>query len=97
MKHIKSVIEKVSERLLSMAAENRVVGQPISRGDLHVVPLCELGFGFGGGGGSGEAEADDDGKGAGGGVGGGGGGGVNVRPVAVLVVNGDDVKLERLG
>lgn len=97
MKEIKDLIQTVSERLTKLAKDGGVMAEPMSQGDFHVVPLCELSLGFGGGGGKGVSEGDDKGEGVGEGIGGGAGGGVSVRPVAVLVIDGDDIRLERLG
>jgi len=97
MKQLKDLISSISGRLTRMAREGSVMAEPMSQGDFHVVPLCELSIGFGGGGGTGASEGDEKGEGAGEGTGGGAGGGVCVRPVAVLVIDGDNVRLERLG
>lgn len=88
------VLKKMVARLESLAQGSAVVAKPISVGDLHVVTLCELSLGFGGGGGGGETLTDDKGK--VGGSGSGGGGGVSVSPLAVLVVEGREVRLESL-
>ena len=93
MKKISELFEKLSGRLENLAKSNAVVAKPISVGDRHVIPLCELGVGFGGGGGMGEADDKQSGK----GVGGGAGGGAKATPVAVIVVDGESVRIERLG
>ena len=95
MDPIRNMLALVSERLRSIAAANAVVAKPVSVGDRHVVPLCELGFSVGGAGGQGEGEPDG-GKG-GVGLGGGAGGGAKASPVAVVIVEGDQVRLEKLG
>lgn len=70
----------------------KVVGDPIVVGDTTVIPLVSLGLAFGGGVGEGNApgqrESTAQGSGSGAGVGGG------VRPVAVIVITKDGVRLE---
>ncbi len=70
----------------------KVVGEPIVAGDTTVVPLVSLGLAFGGGVGEGNApgkqESSAQGSGSGAGVGGG------VKPVAVIVITKDGVRLE---
>jgi len=65
-----------------------VVGEPITVEGNTLIPLVSVGFGFGVGGG----EGTDPKK--GGGVGGGTGGGGGVKPVALVVVNKDGVRVE---
>ncbi len=95
MDTIKNMIAVLSERLKIVAASNAVVAKPVSVGDKHVVPFCELGLSFGGGGlsGEGETKGGDGGRGFGAMA----GGGAKASPVAVLVIEGDDVRLEKVG
>jgi len=96
MKAVQDLLVAVTERLEALARANAVVGEPISLGDRHVVPLCELGVGLGVGGGVGEAEGAEGAPGSGKGRGGGAGGGARVRPVAFVVVEDGRVRLESL-
>jgi len=96
MKHIEMLVKKVSDRLTGMAGANAVMAKAVSLGDCHVVPLCELSVGFGSGGGIGEADGETESEGPGKGLGGGAGGGVKVQPVAVLIVDGNEVRLDSL-
>ncbi len=102
MKQFNNMLEKMVENLEQLTKENAVVAKPISVGDRHVVPLCKLRMGYGGGIGGGEQEGcesgkgDQHGEGKGGGEGSGAGGGARVTPVAVIVVDGDKVRLESL-
>ncbi|MCP5191320.1 MAG: sporulation protein YtfJ [Pseudomonadales bacterium] len=75
------------ERLLSTKA---VVGEPITYEGNTVIPLVSVGFGFGAGGGTGKMKSGEAGEGTGTGTGGGGG----VKPVAVVIINKDGVRLE---
>jgi uncharacterized spore protein YtfJ len=81
---VKSTLAEV-ERLLSTKA---VVGEPMTVEGNVIIPLIAIGFGFGGGGVSGRGM--QRGEGGGSGVGGGG----IVKPVGVVVVNKDGVKVE---
>ncbi len=68
------------ERILSTKT---VVGEPMTVGGNTIIPLVSIGFAFGGCGGIGDQK---DGSGA--------GGGGAVRPVGVIVVSDDGVKVE---
>ena len=96
MKHVKGIISLVGERLKSLAQGNIVATEPLSVGDRHVLALCELTLSFGGGGGTGEELRNGEhqnGKGIGGGV----GGGAKATPVAVVVADGGNVRIETFG
>jgi uncharacterized spore protein YtfJ len=58
--------------------------------------LISAGFGFGAGGGSGKGEARQKGEGKGEGIGGTTGGAAGVKPVAVIVIDKDGVRLEEV-
>lgn len=73
------------ERMLNTKT---VVGEPIKVEDSTLIPLISVGFGFGAGGG----EGNDPSKGAG--TGGGTGGGGGVKPVALIIINKDGVRVE---
>jgi len=94
MDYVKNLIGLLSDRLKAVAASNAVVAKPVSVGDRHVVPLCELGLTFGGGGGGGEGKGKE---GAGTGMGGAAAGGAKASPIAVLVIEGSNVRLEKIG
>jgi uncharacterized spore protein YtfJ len=77
------------ERLLNTRT---VVGEPITVEGHTIIPLVSVGFGFGGGGGSGKEQKSANMEGFGGGTGGGGG----VKPVAVIIISKDGVRVERV-
>jgi uncharacterized spore protein YtfJ len=80
------------ERLLN---SKTVVGEPIKIDDNTLIPLISLGFGFGAGGGTGKGELSpgkSEGKGEGTGAGVGGGGGI--KPVAMIIINKQGVRVE---
>lgn len=93
MEGVKRILDVVRRRLSRAALKDVVVSKPISVAERHVLVLSEVSYGFGAGGGSG----DEKGKRAARGSGAGGGGGARASPVAVLVVDGGKVRLERLG
>jgi uncharacterized spore protein YtfJ len=74
------------ERLLSTRT---VVGEPITVDGRTLIPLVSVGFGFGVGGGAGAGAPNGTGS---GGTGGGGG----VKPVGVVVIDKDTVRVEPL-
>jgi len=79
------IAHEALERLDHLLSAKNVVGEPIRAGDATVVPLMAVGFGFGGGHG-GPPEEGGDGAGVGGGA----------IPVALVVVDKDGVRIERL-
>lgn len=95
MQDVKNVISMIGEQLKKLARANAVVSKPISFGDRHVLPLCEISLGFGGGGGSGE-DAGNGEQATGQGTGSGTAGSASSTPVAVVVVDGHDVRIESL-
>lgn len=75
------------ERVLNSKS---VVGAPITVEGNTLIPLVSIGFGFGAGGGSGKDPKNPQSEGSGEGSGGGGG----VKPVAVVLVTKDGVRVE---
>jgi uncharacterized spore protein YtfJ len=84
---VDGLVEGTVAELSRLLDSKQVVGSPIALGDTTVIPLVSMGFAFGAGGGGGAGE-----EGRGGGGGGAGGGGV--KPVAVIVVDAQGVRLE---
>ncbi len=92
-KLLKTSIEEI-ERVLSTKT---VVGDAITVGDVTIIPLVSLGFGFGAAGGSGKGQmpsGDAKGEGEGGGAGTGGGGGI--KPVAIVIIDKEGVRVETI-
>lgn len=95
MKHMNDILDVLGGQLKALAQGNAVVAKPLSVGDRHLIPLCQLSIGLAAAGGIGEGEADAAvGYSGGKGIGGGAGGGAKVSPVAVVVIEGDKVRLE---
>lgn len=101
MKHVAEILDIIGAQVDSIADANIVLGKPVELGKYKVIPLSRTNLGFGGGGGEGEGQgphpphhrhkqcANFKGKGIGGGVGGGG----KVRPVGVIVLGGEGIKV----
>jgi len=88
MKDVEKLFGTAVNEIERMLNTKTVVGDPITIEGNTLIPLISVGFGFGVGGG----EGSDPGKGAG--TGGGTGGGGGVKPVALVVINKDGVRIE---
>jgi uncharacterized spore protein YtfJ len=88
MKDIDSLFGQAVGEIERMLSTKTVVGEPISIDGNTLIPLVSVGFGFGVG--AGEGTDPKKGAGTGGGTGAGGG----VKPVALVVVNKDGVRVE---
>lgn len=84
-----SVVQAVSQ-LVSNASVETVFGQPIERDGATIIPCSEISVGFGMG--SGTGPVDERGNPTGGGSG--GGGGSQGRPIAVIVMSQEGVRIE---
>ena len=91
MEHVEKLLKGSVEEMERLLNAKTVVGEPVTVDGNTIIPLLSIGFGFGAGGGTGKGRKDGrDGEGAGGGTGGGGG----VKPIAVIIINKDGVKVE---
>ena len=90
MKDVENLFGKAVDEIERMLNTKTVVGEPIIVEGNTLIPLVSVGFGFGVG--AGEGTDPSKGSGAGGGTGGGGG----VKPVAMIVVNKDGVRIESI-
>ena len=88
MKEFDNLFGRAVDEVERMLSTKTVVGEPITVDGNTLIPLVSVGFGFGVGGG--EGTDPKKGSGAGGGTGAGGG----VKPVAVVVINKDGVRVE---
>ena len=87
MEDIDKLFDKAVGEIERMLNTKTVVGEPITVEGNTLIPLVSVGFGFGVGGGQGDDPKK--GKGHGGGTGGGG-----VKPVALIIINKDGVRVE---
>jgi len=98
--NIDSIFARMRELLHNGAGAKFSFGNPVSVGDLSILPVARVVFGFGGGGGKSPAkkkkqqddtddtvatEANEN-------FGGGGGGGIKTEPVGIYTIKGDKVK-----
>jgi uncharacterized spore protein YtfJ len=93
VKHVKGIISLLGKRLTSLAQGSVVVTEPKSVGDHHVLALCELTLIVGGGDGAGEALKNYESH-RGEGIDGVVGGGAKATPVAVVVADGSNIRIE---
>ena len=88
MKDIENLFGKAIGEIERMLNTKTVVGEPITVEGNTLIPLISVGFGFGVG--AGEGADPKKGAGSGGGTGAGGG----VKPIALVIVNKDGVRVE---
>jgi uncharacterized spore protein YtfJ len=89
MEEVQNLIKTCVEEIEKVLTTKTVVGEPITVEGNTLIPLISIGFAFGAGGGIGRGRKEK-GEGSGGGAGGGGG----IKPVAVIVVNKEGVRIE---
>ena len=94
MEETATLVKTSMEEIRGLLSAETVVGEPIIVGGNTIIPLVSVGFGFGGGGGTGKGgrSEKDTGEGKGGGTGGGGG----IKPVALIIVNEEGVRVEAI-
>ena len=90
MQNIEGLFDKAVGEIERMLNSKTVVGDPITVESATLIPLINVGFGFGVG--SGEGTEAEKTSGSGGGTGGGGG----VKPVALIVVQDGEVRVEAI-
>ena len=94
MEDVERLVKVTMDEIEEMLTTKRVVGDPIDAQGRTVIPLVSLGFGFGAGGGTGSGSGPLKGAAHGEGTGGGTGGGGGVRPVGVIVIDKEGVRVE---
>ncbi len=90
MEVVENLVKTTLGEIEKVLSTRTVVGEPITIDDKTLVPLISVGFGFGAAGGSGKGEAKQKGEGAGGGT----GGGAWVKPIAVIIIDKEGVRIE---
>ena len=86
---IENLFGKAVSEIERLINTKTVVGEPITVEGRTLIPLVSVGFGFGVGGGEGH-DPKKGGAGTGGATGGGGG----VKPVAIVIIDKDGVRVE---
>jgi uncharacterized spore protein YtfJ len=90
MEQVDSFMRTAVGEIQKVLSAKTVAGEPIAVEGATLIPLVSLGCWFGAGGGSGKAEAKQKGE----GIGGGGGGAAGVKPVAVVIIDKEGVRIE---
>ena len=90
MEVVENLVKTTLGEIEKVLSTRTVVGEPITIQGTTLIPLISIGFGFGAGGGEGKGEAKQKGEGAGGGT----GGGVWVRPIAMVIIDKEGVRIE---
>jgi len=90
MEEVDSLVKTTLGEIEKVLSTRTVVGEPIAIQGATLIPLISVGFGFGAAGGSGRGEAKQKGEGAGGGT----AGGAWVKPIAVVIVDKEGVRIE---
>jgi len=87
MEGLSEIIRTIAGEMQKSLSVRTVVGDPISIEGKTIVPLVSVGMGFGAGAGSGKEQTSG---------GGGGGGGLGMKPVAVIIIDAQGIKVESL-
>jgi uncharacterized spore protein YtfJ len=90
MDDIEKLVKTTLGEIEKVLDSKTVVGEPIVIEGTTLIPLMSVGFGFAAGGGSGKGETKDTPEGGGSGS----GGGAGVRPIAIIVIDKDGVRIE---
>ena len=92
MEVVENLVKTTLGEIEKVLSTRTVVGEPITIEGATLIPLISVGFGFGAGGGEGKGEAKQRGEGAGGGT----GGGAWVKPIAIVIVDKEGVRIESI-
>jgi uncharacterized spore protein YtfJ len=90
MDDLESLVKTTMGEIERLVNTRTLVGDPIVIGDNTLIPLISVGFGFGAGSNTGISTTKQKGEMSGAGS----GGGAGIKPVAVIVINKDGVKVE---
>ena len=90
MEDVEKLVKTTLGEIEKVLDAKTVVGEPITLEGTTLIPLMSVGFGFAAGGGTGKGETKQEMEGGGSGTGGGGG----VKPIAVIVIDKDGVRIE---
>ena len=96
MEDVEKLLKTSLEEIERMLNTKTVVGDPIKIGETTLIPLLSVGFGFGAGGGTGKGDMGTKSAGTGEGTGAGVGGGGGVKPVAMIVIDDNGVRVESI-
>ena len=91
MENVEQALQTALSEIEKLVSTKTVVGEPITIDGTTLIPLISIGFAFGAGGGTGKGKKVA-GEGSGLGIGGVGG----IKPLAIIIVNQDGVRIEPL-
>ena len=87
-KSVSELLDSSMNNLKHLIDVNTIIGEPIKpTDDITIIPVSKVSFGFASGGSDFPSKAKPDM------FGGGSGGGVTIRPIAFLVISGEEVKI----
>lgn len=86
----KEDIEAIVSHLENLVSTKTIIGEPIVSGNSTIIPVLTASVGFGVGSGEGNQPSQGTGKGSGGGA------GLKLTPAAMIVIQGDEVKVYSL-
>jgi len=86
MSDIETLLKATICEMEKLLTSKTIIGEPITAGKSTVVPLLSVGAGFGAGAGRGKGESKE--------AGGGAGGGFGMKPIAVIIIKEDQVRVE---
>ncbi|MHB8118507.1 MAG: GerW family sporulation protein [Methanothrix sp.] len=86
MQELSDILKTITGEMQKALSAKTTVGDPVTIEGKTVIPLMSVGMGFGAGSSSGKADNP----------GGGGGGGMGIKPVAVIIIDSQGVRVERL-
>lgn len=90
MEDIENMVKTTLSQIEKVLSSKTVVGEPITVGETTLIPLLSMGFGFGAAGGAGKADTKQGNEGLKGGTGGAGG----MRPIAIIIIDKEGVRIE---
>jgi uncharacterized spore protein YtfJ len=86
MQELTEILKTITGEMQKSLSARTAVGDPVTVEGRTVIPLMSVGMGFGAGSSPGKEASP----------GGGGGGGLGMKPVAVIIIDQDGVRVERL-
>lgn len=87
-KNITGIIDVTLEKLKALANAETVIGDPIVKGDLTIIPISKISFGVATGGSDFSSKNTSSPM-----FGGGGGAGASITPIAFIVIKGENVRI----
>jgi uncharacterized spore protein YtfJ len=90
MDDVEKLVKTTLGEIEKVLDSKTVVGEPIVIEGTTLIPLMSVGFGFAAGGGAGKGETKETTEGGGSGS----GGGAGLRPIAIIVIDKDGVRIE---